>query len=183
MHDAESLALEKLNAERITGLEHRVDRRLEGLEKKIDNIITYFSKKTGNGFDWKGIAVVITLIFAVGGMLQQQVSFLWSMSNKGYEEMGKQLDTHSITSMRETKLLFDKEHEIIKDIQKEIFRIRDWKDQVESDHTNAAQWERIYAIEKQLETKTTDRFYGTEGRALERRIENVEYMCKKERSV
>ena len=72
------LTLEKINSDRITHLEEKVDRKLEHLEQKVDRIITAVSTSGGNGKNggaWKDytiLGLIVTLILTlIGGTWQR----------------------------------------------------------------------------------------------------------------
>lgn len=74
MKDENGLSLEKLNADRITRLEGKVDRVIEMLG----------SPRNG---DWKMVAVILSMVVAASGLLGQNILFLEKKSSGNTEDL------------------------------------------------------------------------------------------------
>ena len=140
-----------LTAERITKVEEKVDRKLDAFNNKLDStardlgdkidktnqsvatLIGYFETEEKNSklnnnnnngilsfIPW--IGMVITVVIAMGSLLQIQIQQQDISTARALVQTNKQVE------LKETRL-----HGSLYDIEKEILRIRSWKDEVEKE--------------------------------------------------
>ena len=163
---SEDLKLEKINAERITALEQRVDQKLDSIHDKIDRFIENVNKSKGkDSFDWKAVGLVLTFLALAFGLVENQILTDAKIAEKGFNILGDNFATYMA------------QHEKSQDTrmsqaESEILRIRNWKDETEKNIPKLES--EIMFLWKAIEIKSADRFTGTQAAQMQSQIDRYE---------
>lgn len=156
---------------KLSVIETTVNRIDEHLNKLFEQ--RGFDRRDGrpaqNGSDWKVIAFFVTLLLGIGGLLQQQISFMqatndsriYAITNilqKVDERMTANNDRERI-NRGEFAALKAESSDVATDLEnlhEEVQRIRDWKDKTEADIPTL--YEKIEHANDVMKISTSDRY-------------------------
>ena len=102
------LTVEKLNAQRITNLEDRLEKSVAHLDSKIDKVLevvqTKSSNGNGNGYTLKAVAVVFSILLPMAGMA-------FTLMGQATMSLERKLDAHMILDAHPKALQINAEQE------------------------------------------------------------------------
>lgn len=159
-------------------LDRKIDMKVDGLSNQIADLPKLLYRRSDDANkkteDWKGLAIMATLIVALFSLLQLQLVFMANTATQVVQDMKNNDIKQDASFQREIDMLRD-----------EQLRIRNWKDEVEKCQgpIDARQDAYIEAMKDVIQIRSGDRFTGSQGAMMQKQVDRIEdrltYLKKK----